>query len=199
MRSLCKTESTHQPNHSPPKLWLGNKFCFQRLCILAKQHCQFCHICAYSELFYYIPLPKICRCFQSKTLKLKWNKTDCVSCLSNLFKLRFDFEILKSCDHCMWNIPCALLTISLFQVWMKQHLKRKKFIVHPWHQEVLEWAFLDKHGFTLVRLDYKQTLCTLLCNCFAWCLNGQFDRPWDHEKPPTWKALSAHQGNSSDT
>lgn len=68
-------------------------------------------------------------------------------------------------------------------------------------QKVQEWTSLrsDKYGFTLVWPDYKQTLCTLLCNRFAWCLNGPLDRPWAHEKPPTWKPSSAHQGNSADT
>lgn len=50
-----------------------------------------------------------------------------------------------------------------------------------------------------MRADYKQTLCTLLWNLFARHLNGRLDRPWDHEKHPTWKPSSAHQGNSADT
>lgn len=65
---------------------------------------------------------------------------------------------------------------------MKWHLNRWKFIVHRWHQEVLQWAFLDKHGFTLVQLDYKQTLCTLLClllcMVFEWAVWYAM-RPWE--------------------
>lgn len=61
MTSLCKKESTYQPNHSPPKWWLRNKSHFQTLCRCQTARCQFCHICAYSKFSCCIPLPEICR------------------------------------------------------------------------------------------------------------------------------------------
>ena len=91
---------------------------------------------------------------------------------------------------------CSLDFSDLSRSKLKKKNKKKKsrkwqFLAASRHQKVQESVLLssDKYGFTLVRLHYKQTLCTLLCNYFAWWLNGRLDRsmrPWE---TPNMKAV----------
>lgn len=197
MTSLCKTESTYQPNHSPPKWWLRNKSHFQRLCVIAKQHCASSATSVPTQTFPSAFLsPKHADMFSIRG-----------SFMYNLFKLTF-FQALKFsvtkllCEKYLLQLDFSHPSGSkLYDTLICERDRKRKensliFIANR-HQKVAEWASLcsDKYGCTLARPDYKQTLCTLLCSHFAWCLNG----PWDHEKPPTWKPSSAHQGNSADT
>ena len=152
MTSLCKKESTYQPNHSPPKWWLRNKSHFQTLCRCQTARCQFCHICAYSKVFFCcIPLPEICRyVFNPRMLStesvglrfLGWFYHE----LSNLLQLKL-LQALKvlwnRCEkHFFCTLGFSLLTRRRNNEKSESHCARIN----------MDWV--------LVRPDPKQTLCT---------------------------------------
>lgn len=136
--------------------------------------CQFCHICAYSEFFCYIPLPKICQCFQSKTLKLKWNKTDFVSCLSNLFKLRFWLLNSQVMWLCMWNIPFCCFDFLITKGLNKTTHKKMKVYCSSLTSGSAEVSVLGQTWIhacaTWLQTDIVYFALQLLCMVFEWAV-----------------------------